>query len=54
MVISRDKFDTDGSLIELAELSINKPELELVTFDDESDFQREATMEVQPDGENLV
>ncbi|KAL7178003.1 hypothetical protein ACSBR2_031208 [Camellia fascicularis] len=29
-----DRFDIDGSPIEFAELSINEPELELVTFDD--------------------
>ncbi|KAL7233920.1 hypothetical protein ACSBR1_017512 [Camellia fascicularis] len=36
-----DRFDIDGSPIEFAELSINEPELELVTFND-------AMEEVQP------
>ncbi|XP_028064968.1 uncharacterized protein LOC114268068 [Camellia sinensis] len=37
-----DRFDINGSPIEFAELSINEPELELVTFDD-------AVEDVQPD-----
>ncbi|GMP55525.1 hypothetical protein CsSME_00020320 [Camellia sinensis var. sinensis] len=42
MIVGGDRFDINGSPIEFAELSINEPELELVTFDD-------AVEDVQPD-----
>ncbi|XP_059650540.1 uncharacterized protein LOC132296346 [Cornus florida] len=46
-----DKFDIDGNTLgELAELSINEPELELITFDDAFEEGQEAALgaEVEP------